>query len=168
MKFVHKIILAGKTVFSHKAYRLVFFVLVPVIFFLFILIPVRTIPSNTLELQLTLYKPKDYAMLTLLSTLASFFVLLHVYSFRQSRKAKTRLGALGGGGVGGSAGTLASVFGAATCPMCVASLFGFLGAGTVGFALRYQWWIFAVALLAMLLSLYSVSRRVTGICENCK
>ena len=165
--FAKTIIQASKTVLANKNYRLALAILVPLIFFLLVAIPVNAIPSNDFKMQLSLYKASDYIMLTALSFLISLFFLMHAYNFARARKAKEKAGVLGAGSVGSSAGALASMFGAATCPMCVASLFSFLGFGAVGFLLNYQWWVFVAAFILMLASLYFVSRKVNSICEKC-
>ena len=165
--YTKTIIQASKTILASKNYRLALFVLIPLIFFLLVAIPVNTIPSNDFKMQFSLYKPSDYIMLAVVSFLISLFFLMHAYNFASARKAREKAGVVGVGSVGGSAGALASVFGAATCPMCVASLFSFLGFGAVGFLLNYQWWVFAVAFVLMLASLYFVSRKVNSVCEKC-
>ena len=131
----------------------------------FVALPVIVIPSNTLQLQFSLYTPLDYITLTALSILGSLFALMNVYVYKHAKEK--RLSVIAQGGVGGAFGTLASVFGAASCPMCVAALFGFLGFGTVGVLIQYQLWIFLAALLFMLFSLYFISRKVSGACEKC-
>lgn len=165
--YAKTIIQASKTIMANKNYRLALSILVPLIFFLLVAIPINTIPSNDFKMQFSLYKASDYIMLTTLSFLISLSFLMHAYNFVRARKAKEKARMLGVGGVGSSAGALASVFGAATCPMCVASLFSFLGFGAVGFLLNYQWWVFVAAFILMLASLYFASRKVNGICEKC-
>jgi len=165
--FAKTIIQASKTILTNKWYRLALIVLVPLIFFLLVAIPVNTIPSNDFKMQFSLYRASEYIMLTALSFLISLFSLTHTYNFVRARKAKEKARMLGVGSVGSSAGALASVFGAATCPMCVASLFSFLGFGAVGFLLNYRWWVFVVAFVLMLVSLYFVSRKVNSVCDKC-
>jgi len=165
--YAKTIIQASKNILANKWYRLALIVLIPLIFFLLVAIPVNTIPSNDFKMQFSLYRANDYIMLTALSFLISLFFLMHTYNFVRARKAKEKAGVLGAGSVGSSAGALASVFGAATCPMCVASLFSFLGLGAVGFLLNYQWYVFAVAFVLMLASLYFVSRKVNSVCDKC-
>ena len=97
--------------------------------------------------------------------LGSLFVLMNVYVYKQAKEK--RLSVVAKGGIGGAFGTLASVFGAASCPMCVAALFGFLGFGTVGVLVQYQLWVFLAALFFMLFSLHFTSRKVSGVCEKC-
>jgi len=165
--YTKTIVQASKTILANKSYCLALIVLMPLIFFLLVAIPVNTIPSNDFKMQLSLYKASDYIMLTFVSFLISLFFLMHAYNFVRARKAREKASVLGVGGVGGSAGALASVFGAAICPMCVASLFSFLGFGAVGFLLNYQWWVFVAAFILMLASLYFVSRKVNGFCKKC-
>lgn len=161
------IIQAGKTILANKNYRLVLLILVPLIFFLLVAIPVNTIPSNDFKTQFSLYKPRDYILLITISFLVSMFFLMHAYNFKRARDARIKTGLISNGGIGSAAGTFASIFGAATCPMCVASLFGFLGFGAVGFLIQYQWWVFLAAFFLMLASLYFVSRKVNCVCEKC-
>lgn len=165
--YIKTIIRASKTILANKSYRLALILLVPLIFFLLVAIPVNTIPSNDFKMQFSLYKPRDYIMLVTLSSLISLFFLMHTYNFVRARQAREKASMLGVGGVGSSAGALASEFGAATYPMCVASLFSFLGFGTVGFLLNYQWYVFAIAFVLMLASLYFVSRKVNSVCQKC-
>ena len=93
---------------------------------------------------------------------------MNVYAYRRAKAAGDRLGVVAKSGIGGALGTLASVFGAASCPMCVASLFGFLGFGTVGFLARNQWWVFLAATGLMSVSLYFTSRKINGTCRACE
>lgn len=165
--YAKTIVQASKTILANKNYRLALFILIPLIFFLLVSIPVNTVPSNDFKTQFSLYQSRDYFILAVVSFLVSLILLMHAYNFKRMRQARERAGALGTSGIGGSAGALASVFGAVTCPVCVASLFSFLGVGAVGFLLQYQWWVFIAALLLMLISLYFVSRKVNGICEKC-
>ncbi len=165
--YIKTIIQASKTILANKNYRLVLAVLFPLVFFLLVAIPVKTIPSNDFKMQFSLYQTSGYIILTVLSFLISLFLLMQAFIFRRARQAREKARVLGVGSVGGSAGALASVFGAATCPMCVVALFSFLGFGTVGFLLNYHWWVFVGAFVLMLASLYFVSRKANSVCEKC-
>ena len=164
--FTH-IIAASRALFREKVYCLLLIPVGLVVFAIFVTIPAIAIPGNTLALQLSLYTLQSYLTLGVLSVLAALFVLMNVYAYRRAKAAKERLGVIAKGGVGGVLGTLASIFGAATCPMCVGALFSFLGFGTVGFLVQYQWWVFFAALAFMLLALYFTSRKVNGVCASC-
>jgi len=123
-----------------------------------------SIPSNSLVFQLSLYKPWDYLTLGLLAILVSLYIMMNIYLYQ---KSKDKLKAVTSGGTGGVVGGFASIFGAASCPMCVASLFAFLGFGTVGFLVRYQWWIFGASVLFLLWLLSLTSKKVVGACKGC-
>lgn len=167
MKFLKHILAASQTVLRQNAYRAA---LVPValgLFSLFVAVPAVAIPSNTIAIQLSLYALTDYITLSLLSVLATLFILMNVYAYRTARADRERIGAVAKASVGGVIGTLASIFGAAKCPLCIAALFSFLGFGTVGFLAQHQWWVFLVAIMLLLSSLYITSRKINGLCASC-
>lgn len=150
---------SAREVMRQKYSHYLFIPLAAVLWFGFVTIPVLAIPSNTYVLQFSLYTAADYIILSLLALIGALFFLTHVYSFKKSRESRNAGTALSGG-VGGIAGFSASIFGAASCPMCVAALFGFLGFGTVGFLVNNQWMVFVVSALLVVVSLYFVSKKV--------
>ncbi len=168
MKLLTQILTASKTLLNVPTYRRLLTPLAVAVFAFFVAIPTMAIPGNTLALQLSLYTLQSYLTLGVLAVLAALFFLMNVYAYRRARAAGDRLGVVAKGGVGGALGTLASVFGAASCPMCVASLFSFLGLGTVGFLARNQWWVFLAAIALMSVSLYFTSRKINGTCRACE
>ncbi len=167
LKIHAHIVTAARAVLREKAYRLAFIPLGLVVLAFFVAIPTVTIPGNSLRLQFSLYSLQSYITLAVLSLLAALFVLMNVYAYKRAQAAKERFGVVAKGGLGGALGAVASIFGAASCPMCVAALFSFLGFGTVGFLVQYQWWVFFAALGFMLLALYFTSRKVNGVCASC-
>lgn len=68
---MRNIILATKTVLREKRYLLIFLLFLPVIFFVFILIPVTVIPGNDFAFQLSIFAAKDYALLSVLAPFIS-------------------------------------------------------------------------------------------------
>ena len=168
MKPVTQILTASKTLLGVPTYRRLLIPLAVAALAFFVALPTIAIPGNTLALQLSQYTLHSYLTLGVLAVLAALFVLMNVYAYRRAKDSRDRLGVVAKGGVGGALGTLASVFGAASCPMCVASLFSFLGFGTVGFLARNQWWVFLVAIALMSVSLYVTSRKVNGTCRACE
>ena len=166
LRYPQTIFSATKIILREQKNRVLFLPIFLAVLAFFVALPVIAIPSNTVQLQFSLYAPLDYITLVALSILGSLFVLMNVYVYKQTKEKRLRV--MAQGGVGGAFGTLASVFGAASCPMCVAALFGFLGFGTVGVLIQYQLWIFLVALIFMLFSLYFIARKVSGACEECK
>jgi len=161
------IISAIKIVGSDKGMRLLFLPIAAIFFAIFIAIPTLSIPSNTLAFQLSLITSVDYITLSILSLLSSLFILVNIQTYKMVKERNIQMAVLVQGSTGSTAGVLASIFGVASCPMCVASLFGFLGFGVVGFLARNQWWVFTIALVIMLISLHFISRKLIRVCEKC-
>jgi len=165
--FFTTILKSSKRVFKNRKYRITFLPLTLLLLIFFVLIPVLSIPSNTLSLQFSLYSLADYAILSITALLTSLFILMNIHHFQFSRTGQQNASLLVKGSIGSSSGVIASLFGAASCPMCIASLFGFLGFGTVGLLVEYQLWFFLGALAFLLFSLYSVSSKIIGNCSQC-
>ncbi len=156
-----------KIVLKHSIYLISFLAFALFLFGFFIYIPVRTVPGNDFAFQLSLFKPLDYLLLISLSLLTSLSVNMNVFSFRHKGTLGTGISAVSQGGVGGTAGVIASIFGTASCTTCVSSLFGFLGLGTVFFLLDYRSYIVFGSIILVLFSLYFTSKKVLNACEKC-
>jgi len=157
------IITTSKEVLSKKNYFIAFIALVFLIFAIFILIPVFLIPANSLLFQLTVFSIKDYILLTILSVLTSLLIVMQVFSYKEAKICSPRKTAISGGSA-----VVAALFGTASCSACLATVFGFLGVGTVFFLVEYQWFIVGIAILIMLISLYFTSLKLKAVCESCK
>jgi hypothetical protein len=129
------------SVFSQRYAQLLFLPILLLFLAAFIFIPTVAIVGNSLSLQLQLYTVGDYVMLVLLAGLNTLLVFSVVE--RIKRQKNNVFGTFGSGLFGSVSGVFASVFGAATCPMCVAALFGFLGTAGVGVLVEYRQLIFA-------------------------
>jgi len=162
-----RIINAAKIILSEKKYILLFILILPAIFLVFIIIPVLAIPGNDVLFQLSIFSLKDYAVLIVLAPLIALMFTMQTYIFRKNREMKERLRSVGSGAVGGYSGILATVFGTAACSSCVAVLFGFLGTGAVFFIVKYRWPFVALAVGLLMFSLYFASQKVLHVCENC-
>lgn len=154
---------ATKEVLARRNYLLGFLALIPLVFFIFILIPVVTIPANDISFQLSIFTSRDYIVLSTLAVLSSLFIVLQIYTYKIVRRRKERAKVLGQSAVGGYSGLVAAMFGTAACASCLAALFGFLGIGTVFFLIRYQWLIVSGAILLILISIYFTSKK----CASC-
>lgn len=171
------IIAAIKKVLAQKSYLAGFIVISIGIFWLFLAIPVKTVPGNTFALQLRiLLDTGQFFLLAALSLLTSLSLVLHVYTFRHKHSLRsdelkhsvaTGASLVGSGTTGFVSGVIATIFGSATCGYCVAAFFGFLGIGGVLFLIEYRTWITIAAIALMLISLYFTSRKVLGVCERC-
>lgn len=167
-RLFYPIFIASRQVLSKKLYLFGFFILIPFTFFLFVMIPVWTIPGNALDFQLGIFSERDYILLVVLSLLTSLFLIMQIFVFKNSFTAKDRTSSLIRGGIGGYTAVIGSVFATAACSSCLFALFGFLGFGTLFFLLEHQWYILSGAIMLLLISLYFASKKVNGICDTCK
>jgi hypothetical protein len=153
------------TVLTGRKYKIFFVLLWALMFFAMLYIPVATIPGNAFSFQLELYTWKDFALFLLLAFLASQVLTMHVYIFRFKLKNKAATSAVGGAGI--LSGLIASVFATASCGLCIASIFSFLGFGGVLFLSTYRVYFLMLGIILLIISLYFASRRVVK-CEICK
>jgi len=130
-------------------------------------IPLYSIPGNDLKLQMTIFKAQDYALLAVLSLLSSLTIVIQANIFLQKFVVPYRNGNAVLGGVGVLSGVFSSIFASATCAMCVGSLFGFLGFGSILFLVQNRWYILIGASLLLIISLYLASRRLVEGCKLC-
>ena len=156
---------SSKSLLSNKSYARLLFLVVITILAVYIMIPVLTIPSNTILFQLSIWEFKDYAVLIPLSFLVGLMITMQVYVFKQRKKSKVK--ETGKSVVGGYSGIVAGVFGTASCSSCVAAIFGFLGTGTVIGLIKYQWYVVIGSVALVLLSLYLSSLSIEKNCKEC-
>lgn len=154
-------------VFKQRKFLVAFLILGTGLFWIFVAIPTRTIPGNTLAFQLSILKRSDYFLLITLSALTSLAAVMNFYILANKFTGRTSATLAGQTGVGWASGVIASIFGTASCSACVAALFGFLGAGGVFFLLKWRVAVTIVTTILLLISLYFASLKVLGICKNC-
>ena len=165
MKSILYIIEASKLVLGEIKYLVFFLVFWGILFVIMFSIPLYSIPGNDLKLQMTIFTPRDYVLLGLLSFLSSLVVTMQVNIFRKKLPSPRSNAALGGAGV--FSGVFSSIFASATCAMCIGSLFSFLGFGGVFFLVENRWYILSGAIMLLLVSLYFASRRFVEGCQSC-
>jgi len=156
-----------KTVLQEKQYFSLLILLCPIIFFIFILVPVVTIPGNDFTFQLSIFALKDFVLLSVLAPLISLVVIMQIFIFRRNRNIKENIASAGIGAAGGFSGIIATVFATASCSSCVAVLFGFLGTGAVFFAVDNRWLFVTLAIGLMLVSLYFSAKKINKVCISC-
>lgn len=160
------VVLAVRTLFKKKKNFIPFVLLSFLTSWVFIYVPVRKVPGNTLAFQVSLFSFGDWVLLVLLSILTSLTFLMNIFIVARSVKVGLNTSSLGRGGVGAVFGILGSIFGpTASCASCVGSIFGFLGVGGVLFLLKYRQVIVFLSVVIMLFTLYHSSKRVLGICR---
>ncbi|MEK7510525.1 MAG: hypothetical protein AAB567_03175 [Patescibacteria group bacterium] len=165
--FFNTLFTATKTVLTAKRYLLIFFVLFPIAFLVFILIPVLAIPGNDIAFQLSIFTSKDYTLLIVLAPLISLVITMQIFIFRRNKNIKENLKSAGVGAAGSYSGVIGTVFATASCSSCVAVLFGFLGTGAVFFAVENRWLFVSLAIGLMLISLYFAARKINKVCTSC-
>jgi len=162
---MENIYLAIKTVLRARISLLIFVVVAIVFFGLFVVIPVATIPGNTILFQLSIFRTQDYALMIFLAILTGLNFAMQVFSWRQGR---ARSQAVTQGAASGLLGVFGAVVGTAACASCLASLFALIGLGTgsVFFVLKNQSLFLGGAILLMLIAIYLSAKKVNKLC-NC-
>ncbi|MEK7659246.1 MAG: hypothetical protein AAB338_01150 [Patescibacteria group bacterium] len=131
-------------------------------------LPVRTVPGNTLAFQAVIFGFKDYLFLGIASFLSAFVITIQVKIFRQRRSTKAMAGNTALGSAGFLSGIVSSVFGTATCSLCVAALFGFLGANSVIFLVNNKIYVVFGSLALLGLSTFLSLKKLNNSCDVCK
>lgn len=157
-----------KQVLTRRGNLVTLLVLSALLFAMFLLVPVWTIPGNTLAFQISIYLPRDYVLTGFLAGVTGLFLVLQTDLFRQHRGLRAKLGLVGKGGAGSAAGILAAILGTAACASCVAVLLGFLGIGTVFALIRYRWFVVVGAIVLMLISIGLTLKHLAGRCPQCE
>lgn len=154
-----------RAVITKKSFTLLFHVLFFVFFSLFVLIPVWAVSGNTIATQLDIFIPRDYLLLTFLSSLSSLFMTMQVYVMRHGRKPED-IGTTTAGGLGA---LFAGIAGTAFCASCLAPLFALFGIGFGGvvFVLEYRFYFVAGITLLMLIAIYLTARKINRVCASC-
>jgi hypothetical protein len=162
MKYLITITKAIKEVLDKRNYVLLFLVISFIMASVLVLIPVISIPGNGVLFQLSLFTFKDYIILVPLSLLVGLMIAMQIYG----HKLRTSLRGSGRGVVASSSGILAGIFGTAGCSSCIATVFSFLGTGSVLFLIANQWYIVGISSLIVLLSIYFTSVNIRRINED--
>lgn len=157
---------AAKVAFEKPGNILLFAALAILFMTVLIAVPAGTIPGNNFFLQLALLRPIDLLLLFTLSAANSLSVIFHLY-IRHFAGPKSDLKLTGQTGVSIISGLIASIFGTATCAVCVSTLFGFLGFGTVLLLLKFRIYLVSAAIILTIISLHFLAKKVLGVCEAC-
>lgn len=162
------ILTASKIVFAQsRSYWLWFSLFTIFALILFVLVPVWSVPGNSVDFQLSLFTIGNWVLFVVLALLIALLLTIQTFIFRRAKNATAKAKSLGStatGAAGAYAGILGGVFATAACSWCVAAVFGFLGTGTVLFIAQNQLWAVSVAIGIMLVSLYFASKRVVKDC----
>lgn len=156
-----------KFIFKNRIYLSIFIFLFMSVFILMFFLPVGMIPGNSVKIQSSIFLQKDYWLFGILSFLSSLIVVMQVAIVRENNALKIKnSAAIGSFGI--FSGVVSSVFGTATCGLCVSALFGFLGAGTIIFLVDHRLYVVFGSIALLLFSLYFSAKRVNQNCAECK
>ena len=139
-------------VLTKKRYAMILSGLWVLLFAIFSILPVFTVPGNSVDYQFSVYVWQDYLLLILLSGMSALIFTLQIYGMLHNAKVCKSAGTYGNvtGAFAGS--TFSALVGTATCASCIAPLVAFLGLGfgAVATILKYQTYIVIISLIAML------------------
>jgi len=158
-----KITLQGiKEVLQRPKYSLLFVGAFLVTLYLLILIPALSVPGNSFFLQLTLFTPLGWTLISFIALLYALFMTMQIYVFRNHKKM-AGVGASVGGGV---SVLFAGVASSAFCVSCLAPLFALFGIGFGGvlFVLEYRFYFVVVIVVLMAISIYLTAKKINRVC----
>lgn len=151
-----------------RNYMILLFIVWAVLFGLMFYLPVRVIPGNTFVFQASIFSFKDYLFLGTASLLSALIITIQVKIFRQKKSFKVMTGNATLGSTGLLSGVVSSVFGTATCSLCVGALFGFLGANSVIFLVNNKTYVVLGSLALLGLSIFLSLKKLNNSCDVCK
>ena len=159
-----------KIVLSDKKYLAGFIVLTGIIFFVLFQIQVQVIPGNDSKLQARIFGLKDWLLFAVISGLNSLFLVIQFYinQFNKIRRQAVPAASIASSIIGTSSGIFASIFGTASCSLCVSAVFGFLGVNTVLFLVNYKDIVALSAIALLLIVLITSSQRLNTVCKECR
>ena len=153
---------AANAVLSEKKYFFAFLLLSVAIFWVLVLTPDKIVQSNATP---RIFGTGEYIFLGGVSILASLVFTMQTFSFGLTRRMGVHQSLLSGAGFFSASSS--AIFSSATCGLCVAAVFGFLGAGGVIFLVDNRSYVVAGSIILLVLSLYFSSKRVNNDCDTC-
>lgn len=167
-QIIIQIIKATGLILKERSYLFGILVLWVVLFGVVFYIPVKTVPGNNIALQAAIFGYKDYIFLGIISFLSSLTIAMQIKTFRQKVSSKIIVSDSALGGIGLFSGIISSIFGTATCSLCVGALFGFLGANSVILLVNNKGYVVLGSLVLLGLSIYLSSKRLNNTCDACQ
>lgn len=162
------VLISVSTVLSIPSYSTIFILTSITFYIILIAFPALTIPGNSFAFQLSLMGKSDQMLLIGLSILTGLNLTFHAYLFKRKKESFAPVKTASDSLLGIFSGLVASVFGTATCGVCLATIFGYFGFGVVLFLLTWRLYIVTFAIFLSLVSLYYLSNKITGVCQDCK
>ncbi len=155
---------AFATVFSHRNYRLL-----AVAAFVFSaatawLLPVFTIPGNTLEFWVSIAPWWSYALLFIFSSLMALLVPMQAFILKERLSA----GRAGKGAAMISASFVSTLYSSAACAGCIATLGTFMGAGATLFLVNNRSEFIALGAVLSAVSILTSAKTINSNCSSCR
>jgi hypothetical protein len=134
---------------------------------LYVYIPIRFTPGNTLAYFLEDTPWWGLLIIIVLSMLMGLLLAMQIYVWKSKRTVKMR--EVGTGFSAVFSGVLSGLFSTATCAACFSALLSFFlpSAGVLAL-FDYQLYIVGGGMVLVLLSIVLTSSRITGNCKSCK
>lgn len=163
---VGRTIRGGASIFRERIYVAISVASSLVFLSLYLLVPVWTVPGNTIAFELGLLTLVDYALLGALALMTGVLLSLEVSALRRSRSNGLR--SAGEGSIGLVASLTGGVLTAASCGCGLGILLGIVGLGGGAiFVATHQTAIVVGMLSVVTIGLYFSARRAAGLCATC-
>ena len=153
---------AANSVLSSKRYLFLFTFFSVAVFWGLLLAPGQITSSDIKSQGFT---NGDYVVLGTIAIIASLIIVMQIFSFRLTGKVGAGQSAFSG--IGFLSAMTSAIFSSATCGLCVAAVFGFLGAGGVIFLVDNRMYVIIGSIILLALSLYFSSKKVNNDCDAC-
>ncbi len=154
-----------RLVLSEKRYLAAFILATAFMAYLYVFVPIFTVPGNDLGFFLSITPLGQLAFIGILSIAMGLLIAMQLYSFFALKAPQVK--AAGTTIFAGASSIVSGVFAGATCAACVSVIFSFLGTGGVFFLLEYRWPIMIGTFLIVLIALFFTSKKIQSLCENC-
>lgn len=163
---VGRTIRGGASIFRERIYVAISVASSLVFLILYLLVPVWTVPGNTIAFELGLLTLVDYVLLGALALMTGVLLSLEVSALRRSRSNGLR--SAGEGSIGLVASLAGGVLTAASCGCGLGILLGIVGLGGGAiFVATHQTAIVVGMLSVVAIGLYFSARRAAGLCATC-
>ncbi|MEK6812792.1 MAG: hypothetical protein AABX86_01615 [Nanoarchaeota archaeon] len=164
MDHISDIPAAVQKVWKKAKYRYITIIAALVFLFLYVLLPLITVPGNDLAFFFETTTVGQWIILMVLSIVTGMLISMQFYLFEAKRKVAEGTPTIIAGVVSFSSG----LFSSAACASCVATVFAFLSTSGVLFLLTYRWYLVAASFLLLGTALVFVSRRIMQHCTSCE
>ncbi len=137
-----------------------------IFFFIYLYIPVISVPGNDLFFQIAITPSYLLALMFFLSVLSGLLLVMQGFIFFRLKNPGINSTVSGVPGI--ISGVIGGVFASASCAACINVFLSFLGATTIGLLLEKRFELIALSIAIILIGLYFASKRISVSCNSCK